>query len=55
MKDLDEEWVSASLGWSGKIFIGNNVHEFEQILGDSRRQRSLEYCSPGSYKDSDTT
>ena len=32
-----------------------NGHEFEQTLGDSEEQGSLEYCSPWGYQESDTT
>ena len=32
-----------------------NGYEFEQTLGDSGGQRSLEYCSPWGLKESDTT
>ena len=32
-----------------------NEHAFDQTLGDSERQRSLAWCSPCSYKESDTT
>ena len=32
-----------------------NRHEFEQILGDSKGQGSLECCSPRGHKESDTT
>ena len=32
-----------------------NAHEFEQTLGDSGGQRSLEYYSSGGHKESDTT
>ena len=32
-----------------------NGHEFEQTLGDSEGQGSLECCNPWGYKESDTT
>ena len=32
-----------------------NGHEFEQTLGDSEGQGSLEYCSPWGCKELDTT
>ena len=32
-----------------------NGHEFEQTLGKSEGQRSLEYCNPWGHKKSDTT
>ena len=33
----------------------HNGHEFEQTLGDSEGQVSLECCSPWGRKESDTT
>ena len=39
------------VGWHHQL----NGHEFEQILGDSRGQRSLACCSPWGRKQSDTT
>ena len=32
-----------------------NEHEFEQTVGDSEGQGSLENCSPWGHKESDTT
>ena len=32
-----------------------NGHEFEQTLGDSEGQGSLEFYSPWGHKESDTT
>ena len=32
-----------------------NGHEFEQALGDSEGQKSLEYCSAWGHKESDAT
>ena len=37
------------VGWHHRL----NGHEFEQILGNSERQRSLASCSPWGYKESD--
>ena len=39
------------VGWSHQV----NGHEFEQALGDSEGQGSLEGCSPLGGKDSDKT
>ena len=39
------------VGWHHRL----NGHEFEQTLGDSKRQRSLAYSSPCGHKESDTT
>ena len=39
------------VGWHHQL----NGHEFEQILGDSEEQGSLECCSPWSHKELDTT
>ena len=39
------------LGWHHRL----NGHEFEQTLGDSEGQGSLEYCSPRGQKEMDTT
>ena len=38
-------------GWHQRL----NVHGFEQVPGDSERQRSLACCSPWGHKESDTT
>ena len=32
-----------------------NVHDFEQMLGDSEGQGSLEGCSPWGHRELDTT
>ena len=37
------------VGWHHQL----NVHEFEQTLGDSEGQGSLECCSPWDCKESD--
>ena len=34
------------VGWHHRL----SGHDFEQALGDSERQRSLAYCSPGVAK-----
>ena len=39
------------VGWHHRL----NGHEFEQTLGDSEGQESLEYCSPWVHKELDTT
>ena len=39
------------VGWYHQL----SGHEFEQILGDSGGQRSLECCSPWGSKESDMT
>ena len=39
------------VGWHHRL----NGHEFEQILGDSEGQGSLECCSSWDHKESDTT
>ena len=39
------------VGWYQQL----NGHEFEQIPGDSRGQRSLACCSPWGHKVSGTT
>ena len=39
------------VGWHHRL----NGHEFEQILGDSEGQGSLECCSPWSHKELDVT
>ena len=39
------------IGWHHWL----NGHEFEQTLGDSEEQGSLESCSPWGHKESDTT
>ena len=39
------------VGWHHRL----DGHEFEQTLGDSEGQGSLECCTPWSYKESDTT
>ena len=39
------------VGWRHQL----NGHAFEQILGDSRGQRSLACCSPWGHKQSDAT
>ena len=39
------------VGWHHRL----NGHEFEQTLGDSEGQGSLEPCDPWGYKESDTT
>ena len=39
------------IGWHHRL----NGHEFEQTLGDSNGQGSLECCSPQGHKKSDTT
>ena len=43
----DDEMV----GWLHRV----NGHEFEQTLGDSEGQGSLECCSPWGHAESDTT
>ena len=37
------------VGWHHRL----HGHEFEQALGDTEGQGSLEYCSPWCLKDSD--
>ena len=39
------------VGWHHRL----HGHEFEQILGDSEGQGSLECCSSWDHKESDTT
>ena len=39
------------VGWHHRL----NGQEFEQTLGDSKRQKSLAYCSPCGHKESDMT
>ena len=39
------------VGWHHRL----NGREFEQILGDSEGQGSLECCSPWSHKELDVT
>ena len=39
------------VGWHHRL----NGHEFEQILGDSEGQGSLESCSSWGHKESDMT
>ena len=39
------------VGWHHRL----NGHEFEQILGNSEGQGSLECCSSWDHKESDTT
>ena len=39
------------VGWHHRL----NGHEFEQALGDGEGQGSLAWCSPWSYKESNTT
>ena len=39
------------MGWHHQ----HNVHEFEQTLGDSEGQGSLECCSPSGHRESDMT
>ena len=39
------------VGWHHRL----NGHEFEQILGDSEGQGSLECCSSWNHKESDVT
>ena len=39
------------VGWCHQF----NGHEFEQTLGDSEGQGSLECCSPWGHAESDTT
>ena len=39
------------VGWHPQL----NGHEFEQALGDGKRQGSLVCCSPWGPKESDTT
>ena len=48
-----EKWATENevVGWQHWL----NGHEFEQILGDSGRQRSLACYSPWGLKESDTT
>ena len=54
-KDWGQEKKGATedemVGWHHRL----NGHEFEQTLGDSKRQRSLAYSSPCGHKESDTT
>ena len=38
------------VGWHHRL----NGREFEQILGDSKGQASLAYCSPRGHKESGT-
>ena len=38
------------IGWHHRL----NGHEFEQILGDSKGEGSLECCSPWGHKELDT-
>ena len=39
------------VGWHHRLYR----HEFEQTLGDSEGQGSLECCSPWGHKESDMT
>ena len=39
------------VGWPYQL----NRYKFEQTLGDSEGQGSLEYCSPWGHKESDMT
>ena len=39
------------VGWHHRL----DGHEFEQILGDGKGQRSLACCSPWDDKEPDTT
>ena len=39
------------VGWHHQL----NIHEFEQTLGDSERQRNLVCCSPWGRRESDMT
>ena len=39
------------VGWYHQL----NRHEFEQTLGDGKRQGSLACCSPGRHKELDMT
>ena len=47
----EEKWASEDevVGWHHQL----NGHEFEQPLGDSKRQGSLVCCSPWGHKESD--
>ena len=42
-------------GWDGWRHYQLNGHESEQIMEDSRGQRSLACCSPWGHKESETT
>ena len=54
-KDWGQEKKGATenetIGWHHRL----NGHEFEQILGDSEGQGSLECCSSWDHKESDIT
>ena len=39
------------VGWNHRL----NGHEFEQTVGDNKRQGSLEYFSPWGHKELDMT
>ena len=59
VKDLHpgKDWrqkKKGTRGWDGWGQHWLNRHEFEQTLGDSRRQRSLPCCNTWSCKESDT-
>ena len=57
--DAGKDWGQEEKGLAKDEMVGSHHwlsgHEFEQTLGDSERQGSLECCSPWGHKGSDTT
>ena len=57
--DAGKDWGQEEKGATEDEMVGwhhwLNGHEFEQTLGDSEEQGSLESCSPWGHKESDTT
>ena len=57
--DAGKDWGQEEKGWIEDEMFGwhhrLNRHEFEQTLGDSKGQGSMECCSPWGRKELDTT
>ena len=57
--DAGKDWRQKEKGTTEDKMVGwhhrLNGHEFEQTLGDSKRQGSLACCSPWGRKESDKT
>ena len=57
--DTQKDWRQGEKGTTEDVMVGRhhrfNGHEFEQTLGVSERQGSLECCSPWGHKELDMT
>ena len=57
--DTQKDWRQGEKGTTEDVMVGRhhrfNGHEFEQTLGVSERQASLECCSPWGHKELDMT